>query len=443
MLFAITNLFAQNNNYKDVDSLINTSSIIDAMNALKILNGKYIKDTIKSEYWIKYSKASYVAYKYNEAKESIDKAIKNDNKNSRAYFEKGSLYLNISEPENAIESLVKAVKIEPEGEYYYKRGIAYRQLKQSDSAMADYKMALSKFFVTPELYNNLAILQFEKEEYEDAFKTINKALYLKKDYAAAYSVRCNIRLALFDIDSACIDKNIAIEMGHNKLFYIPENICNGSNEEKLKFAAENFVLEKNYKLAINAYSKLIDSGIDSSSYYLNRGYCFFKLKQYEKAEKDYLKALSLPNPQKDLLYNNLSLLYYDQNKFDKSIEYSTKRIELNPNNHVPYIDRGLCFRKLKKYKEAENDFNKSLSIKPDFFQAFGYRACLYLDLGKYEKALDDAQKSITINPEYDYGHSALGWAKQQLGLPDFCVDFYNAQKYGDPDAEEIIKKYCK
>jgi hypothetical protein len=33
--------------------------------------------------------------------------------------------------------------------------------------------------------------------------------------------------------------------------------------------------------------------------------------------------------------------------------------------------------------------------------------------------------------------------KQQLGMKDFCLDFYYEKKYGEPEADEGISAYCK
>lgn len=133
---------------------------------------------------------------------------------------------------------------------------------------------------------------------------------------------------------------------------------------------------------IETYSKLIENKVLRFDYFLNRGYSYYKLKDYINAEKDYLKATSfkISDADKNLLYNNLSILYFDQDNYEASLAYSSKQIELDPKNHVPYLDRGLCYRKLKKYKEAEKDLNSSLELKPDFYRAFGYRAFLYLEL---------------------------------------------------------------
>ncbi len=150
----------------------------------------------------------------------------------------------------------------------------------------------------------------------------------------------------------------------------------------------------------------------------------------------------MPKPTTDQIYDNLSLLCFNSNKFEKAILYSTKRIELNPKNHVAYIDRGLSYRKLKKYSEAEDDFNKSLEINPDFFRAFGYRAFLYLEQLQFKKAFDDAEKSIKINSRYGYGYMVLAQAKQNLNINDFCEDFAKAKLYGEPDAEIGINQFC-
>lgn len=431
------------NKYQDIDSLIKTNSMIDAMTAIKKLKENHQADTLNSEYWLRYSKASYTFYKYEDAKSSIDIAIKLSPNNAVNYFEKGLLLNRIGELESSLSALEKAVSIAPVGEYFYWKGIVNQQLKNLESAESDYDKALESKFEGPELYNNFAILLAENGKHEKALEMINKAITLNDKYPQAYSARSKINCFLLNIDAACIDKEIAKKMGYNKVLDIPDSICNGTASQKLRFGADLLAYSKFYKQGISAYSRLIENNNSQSDYFLNRGYCYYQIKDFDKAEKDYLKALTLSNPALDLIYDNLSLLYYDINNFQKAIEYSTKRIELNPQNHIPYIDRGLCYRKMKKYKDAENDFNKSLEIKPDFFRAFGYRSFLYLELGQFSKSYDDATRSININPKYGYGYIVLAQAKQKLGMPDFCIDLYNAQKYGESDADIAITELCK
>lgn len=447
IIHILTTLFVakgqHTNKFLEIDELLKTNSMIDAMTALNKLKNQYQKDTIDSEYWSRYSKASYTFYKYNDAKLAINKAIVINPNNSVYYFEKGILLNKLGYIDSALVSLETAVKIKPEGEYFYWKGILNQQLNKLKEAEHDYNSAILKNFETAELHNNFAILLIANEKFESALSHINRAIQLNEKYSQAFSARSKLYVYLLNIDSACTDRNTAYNLGYKRVFDIPDSVCNGTFASKMKFAGDLCAGSHYYNQAIKAYSLLIDRHLIHSDYYLNRGYCYYKLKEYTKAEKDYLDALLLPHASKDLLYENLSILYFDTENFTKSIEYSSKRIKLDPNNHVPYIDRGLCYRKLKKYKEAEKDFDTSLNLKPDFFRAFGYRSFLFLELGQYEKSFQDATKAVQINPKYAYGYIVLGQAKQKLGMQDFCVDFYTAKKFGEPDADIAIKEYCK
>lgn len=445
LLLFLLPVFAEaqvNGKYQDIDALIGTGSMIDAMTAIRMLKENHVKDTSDAEYWLRYSKAAGIYYKDAEAKSAIDQAIKLKPTNPEYYFEKGFLLNRISETENALQPLNKAIALKKEGKYFYWRGIVHQQLKHDTLAEKDYLEALSLKFENAEMNNNLAILLSENGKYSEALRIINRAILLKPDYAQAYSARSKIRFFLLDIDSSCVDMEKAHDLGYRKTFPVPDSVCSANESKKLRYAAEFLSGYGYYKAGIAAFTKLLEKE-QQSDFYLNRGYSYFKLKDYVNAEKDYIKALSLPKPATDLLYDNLSLLYYELGNYEKSIEYSSKRIELNPKNHVPYIDRGLCYRKLKKYKEAEKDYNRSLEIKPDFFRAYGYRASLETEMGLYEKAIVDANKAIELRPDYGFAYMAMAEAKINLKQADFCYDLYNARKYGEEKAEAAIKEYCK
>lgn len=431
------------NKYSEVDALIKTKDMHDALTALNKLKAEYKSDTLNAEYWLRYAQASSNFSRNREAKIAIDRAIQLNPQNATYYFEKGLLLNQALEPDAAAEALEKAVQLQPNGEYYYWKGIMYQQLGNNKEAERDYTMALNKKFETAELYNNLSFLQFLDKKLDAAMASINNAIRLNDKYAAAYSARSKLHLGLLHVDSACTDKIKANDLGYQNTINIPDSVCTGTAAQKMRFATEVSVLSKLYEQAITGYSWLIDQKFIQSDFFLNRGYSYYQLKKFDLAEKDYLEALRLPNPATDLAYDNLSLLYFDMNKFEQSIEYATKRIEMNPQNHVPYIDRGIAYRKLKKYKEAEADFNQSLSIKPDFHRAFGYRGYMFLELEQYEKAYADARKSVEINREYGYGYLVLGQAKQKLKVNGYCDDLKLAKEYGEPDAVWVMDMLCK
>jgi tetratricopeptide (TPR) repeat protein len=436
--------FAQSNEkYKEIDTLLKTNSMIDAMTALNKLKSDYQKDTADAEYWLRYSQGSYTFYKYEDAKKAINKAITLSPKTASYQFEKGLLLNRVGELDSASTELDKAIQLSPEGEYYYWKGIVEQQLGKMTDAETAYLKAIDHNYETAEMHNNLAILLMGNKNPEQSLTHVNKAIAMKSDYAQAYSARSKIYLYLLNVDSACVDKNKAYDLGFRKMLEIPDSVCKGSFKQKMQFAAEVCATTGFYDQAIKAYTALIDKGIKQGDYLLNRGYCYYLTKKYPLAEQDYLNAFNYKEVNKDLLYDNISLLYYEQGNYKEAILMITDRISLNPNNHVPYIDRGLCYRKMKKYKEAEKDFNMSLSIKPDFFRAFGYRSFLFLELGQNEKAYEDATQAVKYNSKYGYGYLVLAQAKYKLGIKDFCMDLYSAQKYGDPEADAAIKELCK
>jgi tetratricopeptide (TPR) repeat protein len=415
----------------------------DALVALAKLENKYKKDTSDAEFWFLYSKASFLAFKYSEAQVAIDRAISLNPRLGRYHFEKGRLLNELDQLDRSLASLSKAISLQPAGEYYYWRGILNQRLNNTTAAKSDYESALALNFETAELHNNYAIALIGDKNSELALRQINRAIMMDRKYAQAYSARSKIYLYLLRVDSACADLHIATDLGYSGYFLIPDSVCNGSVVQQMKFAGDVCTDGKLYSQGIMAYSRIVEKGGLHPDYFLNRGYCYFKEKDYANAEKDYLKALQLPGASLDLLYNNLSLLFFDQQDYNQSMIWSAKRLELNPNNPTALLDRGLCCRKLKKYKNAESDFNRALEIDPTFFRAFGYRAFLFMELGQLQKAFDDANRAIELNAQYGYAYMVRAQVKQQLGMKDFCLDFYYAKKYGEPEADEGISAYCK
>ena len=442
LIASLVSIAQINSDYKEIDALVKTNAMIDALDAASLLKKNHQKDTADSEYWLRYSQVNTVLYKYEDARFAINKAIRLEPK-PNYYFEKGLLFNRINLLDTALAALETAVALKEEGEYYYWKGIVNQQMGNGQAALQDYRAALTHKFETAEMQNNLSILLIESKKFEEALSHINKAILLDNNYAQAYGTKAKIQLCLFQVDSACSANATAFALGFRKIMNIPDSVCKGSFIQQTQYVADVCAGNGYYERAIVGYSKLIDKQVLKSDYFLNRGYCYYQLKEYSKADADYLKALTLPQVSFDMVYNNLSLLYFDQMNYTKSAEYATKRIELNPLNYVAYLDRGLAYRKMGSFKEAEKDYEKSISLKPDFFRAYAYKAFLYLLQNKFEKALELSSTAIQLNPKYGYAYLVRAQVKQKLDISDFCLDYYAAKTYQEADATEAIRLYCK
>lgn len=445
VLAATQATIAQDKTYENIEVLLQTNSASSALKAISELKQIDAKEAQSSaQYWMLYAKACANAFRFEEALQAYNKAIEIAPKEAKYYFEKANyLTTNSIYLDTALVALETAVSLDPIGEYYYWKGIVHQRLQQKTAAILAYNKAITLGIQRPELYNNLGIALVEEQKLEEAIQHLSTAITLDSNYLAAYNTRAKTYIMLNNIAAACQDQAHLQAKTKQDLGLLPDSICTSDANVQTRFAAEIALMTQQYNAAIKHYSQLIASKNTIADDYLNRGYIYFQTKDYKKAEADYLKALTLPDAATDQIYDNLSLLYFEQNKMQQAIEYSTKRVVLDPQNPVPYLDRGLAKRKLKKYDEAEKDFNKCLEIDPNFFRAYGYRAYLNLEKGDINKAFMDATKAIEINKEYGYAYLVLGELKVQLNTGDYCDDFRNAAKYGESAGINAIELYCK
>ena len=67
------------------------------------------------------------------------------------------------------------------------------------------------------------------------------------------------------------------------------------------------------------------------------------------------------------LYNYYGSALKESGLFERALIAFDKSIEIDKNNFVPHLNKGLIFYKIKKFECAEKSLLTSLSIKPDFF----------------------------------------------------------------------------
>jgi len=121
------------------------------------------------------------------------------------------------------------------------------------------------------------------------------------------------------------------------------------------------------------------------------------LKNYNKTQKLYERAVTLNPGRIELLFNYANFLYR-QNKYDKSEKYLRKIISMNPEFTLAYYSLGLLKFKQKQYYNALEYFNKAISLNPLSADSY-YNAALILELiGKPDLALKYYNKCLELEP---------------------------------------------
>jgi len=131
--------------------------------------------------------------------------------------------------------------------------------------------------------------------------------------------------------------------------------------------------------------------------YLNRGYAYGNLQQWDKAISDFTKVNEINPKYHAAAYYNLGIAYWAQGQKEKSLENYSLAIEVDPKYADAYYGRGVCYYFLNQPEKAMADYSKAISIiqKPELY--FN-RGILYANKQMWNEAIADYSKAIAISP---------------------------------------------
>jgi tetratricopeptide (TPR) repeat protein len=166
-------------------------------------------------------------------------------------------------------------------------------------------------------------------------------------------------------------------------------------------------LEKDYKAAIESYTRAIELDPKYAVAYNNRGNTYRDQKDYTKAIADYTKAIEL-DPKYTFPYHNRGLTYADQKEYAKAIADYTRAIELDPKYARAYRNRGVAYASQQEYVRAVADYSKAIELDPKFTYAYNDRGNAYNNQREYVRAVADYTKAIELDPKYAVAYNNRG-----------------------------------
>jgi tetratricopeptide (TPR) repeat protein len=120
-------------------------------------------------------------------------------------------------------------------------------------------------------------------------------------------------------------------------------------------------------------------------------------KEFEQAEKKFLKSLELI-PDRESVLNNLSSAQIKLEKYKDAKKSAARVIELNKNNAVAWMNLGVIEQELNNFEISINCFNKAIEIDPLYFHAYNNKGILLCEFGKYQEAIINFDKSLELQP---------------------------------------------
>jgi tetratricopeptide (TPR) repeat protein len=115
---------------------------------------------------------------------------------------------------------------------------------------------------------------------------------------------------------------------------------------------------------------------------------------------------------------------YYRGNYDAAIYLFNKAIELNPDNHYLYNDRGLCYVAIGDTDTAISNFSKAVELKSDCVEVYYNRGLAYFktyyspagyaNMKLLDSAISNHSKAIELEPNYVDAYYNRGLAYNQF-----------------------------
>lgn len=331
--------------------------------AKESLNEAVKSNPDKAEYYIDYGMSLIKTGEYEEALIQFDRAIlKNDNKivrenNKRAYRGRGITFFEQAEYENAMKEFEIALNISElddlDLDILYYKGEAEEKSGLYKEAQATYETILSKKKSDASIYGKLGQVLEKNGNFEEAVKNYDKAISLDdRNYNLLFG-KYFLYLNNGDTEkaNAVLTEALAIQAKTDEDYY---------NLARLHYYKGDYV---------SAESELKDSaskGFTTAYYYLGRIY---------QSDKDYDQAISMfeqyladeNNSKSATAYNQLGVCYMEKENFEKALEAIETGIALNDES-VKYnllTNQVTLLEHLVDYDSAFEKANEFLKLYPE------------------------------------------------------------------------------
>jgi len=285
----------------------------------------------------------------------------------------------------------------------------------------------------------ISISSFAQETIESLFKKGEQAFKngnyeLSVDYfTKCISKNRNLMEAYWYRGLAFLNQNSTQEAlkDINKALDLSESSDKNSQQSLYSIRAQIFYSTRNYKDAINDYSKALSINSKNFGNYWSRALSYYYIEEYHKALKDFEECEKIidVNDKDNLaeLYSLIAGIYQKFENKEKAIDYYTKSISIKEENNKSFMYRAYLNYEIEEFSKAINDYTKALNTYRTDNKTKDYlynrRAQSYLRIGEYEKAINDIDQATSISPNY-YQYITRGDANRLAGRYKLAiVDF--------------------
>jgi tetratricopeptide (TPR) repeat protein len=141
------------------------------------------------------------------------------------------------------------------------------------------------------------------------------------------------------------------------------------------------------------------------------------------------------------IYMHQAVVYYQMGDEMQTLNVCTKIIELDPEDSMPYYNRGSIYSNMGMYEKALQDLNRTIELAPDYAGAYNNRGSVHEKMEHYQEALSDFDQAISIEDSpiahYNRGNTYYELGEYNKSLNDYHIAL---EKLGDSDQSNLRKE---
>src|SRR5262245_28558310 len=100
-------------------------------------------------------------------------------------------------------------------------------------------------------------------------------------------------------------------------------------------------------------------------------------------------------------YNNIGLLYMNQNDNEQALAWFTKAVEVNPNHLRAVHNQGRAAHKLKRYDQAATAYSRTIAIDPSYAEAHANLGRVLIEAGRQTEGYRELQVAVSLDPSLE------------------------------------------
>jgi tetratricopeptide (TPR) repeat protein len=287
--------------------------------------------------------------------------------------------------------------------FHFDRGIAYKNKKDFDQALADYNDAIRLDSNYANAFLNRGVLLANQHEIDRAMPDFEAAIRLDPQQKLGYVNRAIAYKMKGDWDRAIADYSEAIRLDPNDVQILYDR-------------GGSYLSKRAYDQAIEDFGNVIRREPKAAGAFTLRGRCYQAKGDHDRAIADFSEAIRI-TPRDPVPYIDRASAHRYAGDLDGAIAGYTEALAVDPKSTLAYQNRGWSYRGKGDFDRALTDYDRAVELDPKNARLIFARGFTYYLAGSLAKALADVSQANALDPAEPYAALWFGILGQRSKLP--------------------------